>query len=72
MKNIKYPKTEKRKTAIQFFEKRELQNLLVTAESYKGTKPFINYQYYVLTFLLARTGLRLGEALALKWEDVTE
>lgn len=72
MKNIKYPKTEKRKTAIQFFEKRELQTLLVTAESYKGTKPFINYQYYVLTFLLARTGLRLGEALALKWEDVTE
>lgn len=72
MKNIKYPRNNKRKNEIQFFEKSDLQKLLIVSESYKGTKSFINYQYYVLTFLLARTGLRLGEALALKWEDITE
>ena len=30
-----------------------------------------NYpDYYTLTLLLASTGLRIGEALALKWEDI--
>ncbi|WP_041638986.1 site-specific integrase [Anoxybacillus flavithermus] len=27
-------------------------------------------QYYVLFTLLARTGLRIGEALALTWDDI--
>ncbi|MGL9971514.1 tyrosine-type recombinase/integrase [Enterococcus sp. DIV1420a] len=72
MKNIKYPRNQSRKKDIHFFEKNDLQKLLSTAETYKGTKFFINHQYYVLTFILARTGLRLGEALALKWEDIIE
>ncbi|WP_267864986.1 site-specific integrase [Enterococcus faecalis] len=55
-----------------FFEKNDLKKLLAISETYKGTKPFINYQYYVLTYILSRTGLRLGEALALKWEDLKE
>ncbi|EPI07677.1 tyrosine-type recombinase/integrase [Enterococcus faecalis] len=72
MKNIKYPRNQNQKKDIQFFEKNDLKKLLAISETYKGTKPFINYQYYVLTYILSRTGLRLGEALALKWEDLKE
>ncbi|WP_430598236.1 tyrosine-type recombinase/integrase [Enterococcus sp. AZ177] len=70
MKGIKYPRSEKRKNDIQFFEKTDLQKLIEVSEKYTGTKPFVNYQYYVLTMLLARTGLRLGEALCLRWSDL--
>lgn len=70
MKGVKYPRSDKRKNDIHFFEKDELKELLTASENYNGTKEYINYQYYILTCLLARSGLRLGEALALTWDDL--
>lgn len=72
MRGIKYPRNDKRKNDIKFFEKSDLTKLLTIAKNYTGSKLFTNYQYYVLTVLLARTGLRLGEALALKWTDIDQ
>lgn len=72
MKNIKYPKQAKNKSDIKFYEKDVMKELLCAADNHEGRNKFLNFQYYVLTYLLARTGLRLGEALALNWADVNE
>lgn len=72
MKNIKYPRTEKRKNAIHFFELEDLKKLLKISENLEENHFKSNYQYYILTTLLARTGLRLGEALSLNWTDISE
>lgn len=70
MKNIKYPRSDKRKKDINFFEINELKKLLEAMQNQNDT--LYNYQYFVLTTILARTGLRLGEALALNWSDIDE
>lgn len=70
MKNIRYPKSDRRKKEISFYEKTDLKKLLNCFESQSCDSNYIGYQYYVLTLLLARTGLRLGEALALSWNDI--
>lgn len=70
MKNIKYPRSNKRKNIVNFFELDELKKLLDVSERQKENFYQSNYQYFVLTTLLARTGLRLGEALALNWNDI--
>ena len=70
MKNIRYPKSDRRKKEIAFYEKTDLKKLLNCFESQSSDSNYIGYQYYVLTLLLARTGLRLGEALALSWNDI--
>ena len=70
MKNIKYPRSKKRQKVIKFFELDELKRLLEVSEKLKENYHHSNYQYFVLTTLLSRTGLRLGEALALNWDDI--
>jgi integrase len=56
-------KAEDRKDTIIALESSELKHLLDTVER--------NYKEdYPLFLLLARTGLRIGEALALKWDDI--
>jgi integrase len=70
MKNIKFPRSEKRKKDIKFFELDDLKILLDVSINQKENFYHSNYQYFVLTALLARTGLRLGEALALSWDDI--
>lgn len=70
MKRIKYPKQEKRKVDIEFYEKDVLKKLLDCGANYTKYSKHKNFQYYVLTNLLAKSGLRLGEALALNWEDI--
>lgn len=70
MKNIKYPKSQKNKKDIKFFEIDDLKYFLEEFEENINENQFVTYQFYVLTVLLSRTGLRLGEALALKWEDI--
>ncbi len=70
MKRIKYPKQEKRKVDIEFYEKDVLKTLLDCGANYTKYSRHKNFQYYVLTNLLAKTGLRIGEALALNWEDI--
>lgn len=70
MKNIKYPKSQRNKKGIQFFELADLKYFLEEFEESVNEDNFVSYQYYVLTVLLSRTGLRLGEALALEWKDI--
>lgn len=72
MKNLKYPKKEQKKFDIKFFELDELKTLLDVSKNLKENYNRSNYQYFVLTTVLARTGLRLGEALALNWTDIAE
>lgn len=66
---IKIPKSDDSKK-IKFFRKDELATLLDYLSSYKMGKYSHSIQYYVLFSLLAGTGLRLGEALALEWSDL--
>lgn len=58
-------------TELKFYSKDELNVFLDYLESYVPGKYSHSIQYYVLFSVLARTGLRLGEALALNWEDFT-
>ena len=53
-------KTKDRREAIDPLTQDELKKLLGTAQA----------EHYPLFLLLARTGLRIGEALALKWGDI--
>ncbi|MFC6201248.1 tyrosine-type recombinase/integrase [Lactiplantibacillus nangangensis] len=52
-------------TAVQFYEKSELAHFLECAYDYD------NPQAFMLFRLLAFTGLRRGEALALQWRDIS-
>lgn len=56
---------------IKFYTKSELNTLLTFLSKYKMGKYSHSIQYYVLFTLISRTGLRLGEALALEWSDVS-
>jgi integrase len=56
-------KAKEQKESINAFTSDELKILLDTVEK--------NYpKHYPLILLLARTGMRIGEALALKWDDI--
>lgn len=66
LKNVIIPKKTARKrrdTTQNFYDKNELKSFLKAAQS-------TNYKYYVYFLLLASTGIRKGEALALTWKDI--
>ncbi|QYN54538.1 site-specific integrase [Lactobacillus panisapium] len=64
MKNVVRPKVKNvHKEFTNFYSKEELQRFLQYAKSY-------NQKAYTFFRLLAYTGLRRGEALALKWSDI--
>lgn len=66
---IKIPKGEESKE-IQFFSKEQLDLFLNSVKTpVKHAKYQLSIQYYALFTLLARSGLRIGEALALTWDD---
>lgn len=48
----------------------EETNILLKAVVEDTTKPYTLSNHYPLFLLLVRTGLRIGEALALKWGDI--
>jgi len=50
--------------------KRERTPDVLTAEEIRALLGKLEGPYYVMAFLAARTGLRVSELLALKWEDV--
>lgn len=54
---------ENEKIEEKYFEKNELKHFLDTAYQ-------LNFEYYVMFYLLAWTGLRAGELAALKWSDI--
>lgn len=58
------------KKDIKYYTLTELNFLLDYLYEYKPPR-FPEYNaYYVLAYFLSRTGLRISEALALKWEDI--
>jgi integrase len=70
-KKIKIPKDTEKKERVSYFTREELDKFLKTVKRpVKHAKHKHSIQYYVLFSLLARTGLRIGEALALTWDDI--
>lgn len=69
IQKIKIPKDRSDKS-IKYFTKEQLEIFLNEAKNQiKHAKYNHSIQYYALFFLMSRTGIRIGEALALKWED---
>ncbi|MBU9722166.1 MULTISPECIES: tyrosine-type recombinase/integrase [Bacillaceae] len=59
-----------KKEKVKYFTLKELDQLLDFMKTYKHQR-FPDYQlYYTLMLFLSRTGLRISEALALRWEDI--
>lgn len=58
------------KQDIKYYKLNELDMLLNYLETYEPPR-FKEYQiYYVLVYFLSRTGLRISEALSLRWSDL--
>lgn len=55
---------------VKYYSLKELNQLLDYMRQYKHQR-FENYQlYYILMYFLSQTGLRISEALALRWSDL--
>lgn len=71
IQKIKIPKDVEKSNKVSYFIKEQLAKFLETVKTpVKGAKYQASIQYYALFTLLARTGLRIGEALALTWDDI--
>ena len=57
--------SKNKKEKLLFLEKDELKKFLVTAATDEQAFP-----YYTLLFIMTYTGMRIGEVLALQWEDI--
>lgn len=58
------------KSKVKYLQLEELNQLLDFMKEYQQQK-FPEYQlYYTLIYFLSQTGLRISEALALKWSDI--
>lgn len=67
---VKDSTTPKKK--IKYFTLDELNQLLDYMKTYKHQR-FENYPiYHMLMYFLSQTGLRISEALALRWTDITD
>jgi integrase len=68
-KDVIRPKGHKPEKKLKFYTREQLQKFL----AYLKNRPQDNYSYnthYTLFLLLANSGLRISEALALKWSDI--
>ncbi|MBU7320315.1 site-specific integrase [Paenibacillus oleatilyticus] len=71
IQKIKIPKDIEKSEKVSFFKKEQLDVFLNALKTpMKNAKYQHSIQYYALFSLLARTGLRIGEALALTWDDI--
>lgn len=71
IQKIKIPKDVEKSDKVSYFTREQLTLFLNTINTpVKGAKYKASIQYYALFSLLARTGLRIGEALALTWDDI--
>lgn len=70
IQRIKIPKEVNKNKTIQFFTREQLDIFLDGTKPVKNTKYKTSTQYYVLFSLMARTGMRIGETLALTWDDI--
>ncbi|MGG0663453.1 site-specific integrase [Viridibacillus arvi] len=66
---IKMPIDEKEKP-LKYYSHEELEKLLTAAKPSKLSRHSLDLSHYTLFFLLAHTGLRVGEATALTWDDI--
>ncbi|HEY2419887.1 MAG TPA: site-specific integrase [Neobacillus sp.] len=71
LKRIKIPK-DTGENKVKFFTKEQLDLFLANAKPVINAKYKLSIQYLALFTLMARTGLRIGEALALTWADFDE
>ncbi|MCM3670284.1 tyrosine-type recombinase/integrase [Mesobacillus maritimus] len=59
-----------KKEKVKYFSLQELNQLLDFMKTYRHQR-FPDYQlYYMLMYFLSKTGLRISEALALRWSDI--
>ena len=71
IQKIKVPKDVNNNKNVKYFTKEQLDKFLESLKTpQKNAKYQHSIQYFTLFTLLARTGLRIGEALALTWEDI--
>jgi integrase len=71
IQKIKIPKEKEKHNEVQFFTMAQLDKFLDTIKTpVKKAKYQLSIQYFALFTLLARTGLRIGEALAITWNDL--
>lgn len=71
IQKIKIPKDTGEAKPLKYFSKKELTTFLdQVKKKQKHAKYQYSIQYYVLFTLMARTGIRIGEALALTWSDL--
>jgi integrase len=70
LQKIKVPKDVTKQGTVVYFTTDQLDKFLNTVTPVKNAKYKASIQYYALFTLLARTGLRIGEALALTWDDL--
>ena len=71
IQKVKIPKDESEDAGkIKFFTVDELNRFLAACVPAKHAKYQHSRHYRALFTLLARTGLRIGEALALTWDDI--
>lgn len=60
------------KEKVKYYSLEELNKLLSFMKTYKHQR-YGDYQlYYMLMYFLSETGLRISEALALKWSDIND
>lgn len=64
MRAVKLPKIERSEKKNNYYTKEELQHFLVSADNQSNPK------HHTFFRLIAYTGMRKGEALALYWEDI--
>lgn len=71
IQKIKIPKDVENNKGIKYFTKEQLDKFLESLKTpQKNAKYQHSTQYFALFTLMARTGLRIGEALALTWDDI--
>ncbi|ATO51996.1 integrase [Brevibacillus laterosporus] len=71
IQRIKIPKEVSKENDVRHFTKEQLNHFLESLQTpQKKAKYKHSQQYYALFTLIARTGIRIGEALALTWDDL--
>src|SRR5699024_6171203 len=67
---VKYDGNVSIKKDVKYYSLTELNFLLDYLRNYDPPRYPEYKPYYVLVYFLSRTGLRISEALSLKWEDI--
>lgn len=70
LKKISIPKEIEKDERIAYFSREQLDVFLNQVKPVKNSKYQHSMQYLALFTLMARSGIRIGEALALQWDDL--